>query len=187
MTNSGDLISRQAAIDALGDEPEVWSGKDEYEQGLNNQWHHDVNALKALPSAQPFVIHCTDCEDWYKKQSVWNVAISELTSTQPDKAQLLQEDATLDCISRQAAIDAVEHITSTMSVCVNTDECHGMKRMQRQAVIELTNLPSAQPEPDIIACGDCKHWICHDKRCGYWNHGVKPLDWCCHGERRADG
>ena len=48
-------------------------------------------------------------------------------------------------ISRQAAIDAVEHITSSMSVCVNSDECHGMKRMQRQAVIELTNLPSAQP------------------------------------------
>lgn len=51
-----------------------------------------------------------------------------------------------DLISRQAAIDAVEHITSSMSVCVNSDECHGMKRMQRQTVIELTNLPSAQPE-----------------------------------------
>ena len=45
-------------------------------------------------------------------------------------------------------------------------------------------LPSAQPE--IIACGDCKHWICHDRRCGYWNHGVKPLEWCCHAERRTD-
>ena len=53
-TNVGDMISRRAAIDALGDEPEVWSGKDEYEQGLNNQWHYDVNALKSLPSAQPF-------------------------------------------------------------------------------------------------------------------------------------
>lgn len=51
-----------------------------------------------------------------------------------------------DTISRQSAIDAVEHITSSMSVCVNSDECHGMKRMQRQAVIELANLPSAQPE-----------------------------------------
>ena len=52
-----------------------------------------------------------------------------------------------DLISRQAAIEAVEHITSSMSVCINTDECHGMNRMQRQAVIELANLPSAQPEP----------------------------------------
>ena len=52
----------------------------------------------------------------------------------------------MDVISRAAAIDAIEHITSSMSVCVNTDECHGMKRMQRQAVIELANLPSAQPK-----------------------------------------
>lgn len=47
-----DTISRQAAIDALGDEPEVWTGKDEYAMGLNNQWHYDRNAIKAVPSAQ---------------------------------------------------------------------------------------------------------------------------------------
>lgn len=57
-----DLIDRQAAIDALGDEPEVWSGKDEYEQGLNNQWHHDVNALKALPPAQSEPLTCDGCK-----------------------------------------------------------------------------------------------------------------------------
>ena len=45
-----DNISRQAAIEALGEEPEVWSGRDEYEQGLNNQWHYDRNAIKAVPS-----------------------------------------------------------------------------------------------------------------------------------------
>lgn len=55
-----DLISRQAAIHALGEEPEVWIGNDEYEQGLNNQWHYDVNALKALPSAQPET--CEGCK-----------------------------------------------------------------------------------------------------------------------------
>ena len=47
------------------------------------------------------------------------------------------------------------------------------------------NLPSAQQE--IIACADCKFWICHDRRCGYWNHGVKQLEWCCHAERKTDG
>lgn len=59
-----DPIDRQAAIDALGEEPEVWSGKDEYEQGLNNQWHYDVTALKAVPSAQP------DLSEAYAK-AVW--------------------------------------------------------------------------------------------------------------------
>ena len=57
-----DLIERQAAIDALGEEPEVWSGNDEYEQGLNNQWHYDVNALKDLPSADAIPI------EWIKKR-----------------------------------------------------------------------------------------------------------------------
>ena len=51
-----------------------------------------------------------------------------------------------DCISRQRAIDAIEHITTSMSICVNSDECHGMKRMQRQAVIELANMPAIQPK-----------------------------------------
>ena len=59
MTN--DLIDRQAAIDALGEEPEVWTGKDEYAQGLNNQWHYDRNAIKAVPSAEPEIIRCKDC------------------------------------------------------------------------------------------------------------------------------
>ena len=48
-----DLISKKAAIDALGEEPEVWSENDEYALGLNNQWHYDVSAIKAVPSAQP--------------------------------------------------------------------------------------------------------------------------------------
>lgn len=51
-----------------------------------------------------------------------------------------------DAVSRQEAIDAVEQIVSSRSVCINSDEYHGMKRMQKQAVIELTNLPPAQPE-----------------------------------------
>ena len=73
-----------------------------------------------------------------------------------------------DTISRAGAIETVRKAKSI-------GQAHRM----------LVQLPSAQP--DIIACGDCKHWICHDRRCGYWNHGVKPLDWCCHAERRSDG
>ena len=48
----GDTISRQAAIDALGEKPLAWT-EGEYELGLQNQWQSDVDALKALPSAQP--------------------------------------------------------------------------------------------------------------------------------------
>lgn len=106
---------------------------------------------------------------------------------------------TNDCISRQAAIDALwkalyEYEDKTEKQFQASEDLdvgdwighrifvQNMNDIDRQTIL---NLPSAQPE--IIACGDCKHWICHDRRCGYWNHGVKPLDWCCHAERREDG
>ena len=47
----GDLISRQEAIDALGEKPLAWT-EGEYELGLQRQWESDVEAIKALPSAQ---------------------------------------------------------------------------------------------------------------------------------------
>ena len=47
-----DLISRQAAIDALGEKPLAWT-EGEYELGLQNQWQSDVDALNDLPSAEP--------------------------------------------------------------------------------------------------------------------------------------
>ena len=47
-----ELIRRQDALDALGEEPPVWyDGEDEIAE--RNQWRRDVNAIKAVPSAQP--------------------------------------------------------------------------------------------------------------------------------------
>ena len=77
-----------------------------------------------------------------------------------------------DLIDRQAAIDAVDKLS---------DKPIGYLE---SAIDVLADLPSVQS--DIIVCGDCKHWICHDRRCGYWNHGVKPLEWCCHAERKEN-
>ncbi len=57
---SEDLISRRVAIEALGEEPEVWNGKDEYEMGLNNQWHYDRNAIMEVPAAEPRWIPVTE-------------------------------------------------------------------------------------------------------------------------------
>lgn len=70
-----------------------------------------------------------------------------------------------DTVSRAMAIEAVENITSSMSICLNEDECHGMKRMQRQAILELANMPSAQIDCSYcIANGgdwECDHIHCH--------------------------
>jgi len=89
-----DLISRQAAIDALGAEPEVWSGKDEYEQGLNNQWHYDVNALKSLPSAQPKIkcianITMTD----EQVQEVFEKVKAEILAARPKRCEYCNADS----------------------------------------------------------------------------------------------
>lgn len=93
----------------------------------------------------------------------WEYAYKVSLSMDNEKAQ--KPEPCEDVVSRQTAIEAVEHITSSMSVCVNTDECHGMKRMQRQAVIELVNLPSAQPERKkgkwIDICGNLRCSECN--------------------------
>jgi len=91
----------------------------------------------------------------------------------PTKAQLPGEDATYDCISRQGLKEnLLSEDYETHDYCFPCKEI--MKRIDEQ--------PSEQP--DIIVCGDCKYWICHDRRCGYWNHGIKPLDWCSYAERK---
>lgn len=45
-----DLISRQAAINALGEEPEVWTDDDECSKGMLAQWQYDKRAIESLPS-----------------------------------------------------------------------------------------------------------------------------------------
>ena len=47
-----DLISRQDAIDALGEEPPVWCDGDD-EIAERNQWRRDKAAIESLPSAEP--------------------------------------------------------------------------------------------------------------------------------------
>lgn len=86
------------------------------------------------------------------------------------------------------AIDLLKGLEQSLDdYCELNDEgktAFGMAITALELFGNSEQLPSAQP--DIIACADCKYWICHDRRCGYWNHGVKPLDWCCHAERRTD-
>ena len=44
-------------------------------------------------------------------------------------------------------------------------------------------------DPDFIlvtCCADCSRYIAHDHRCGYWNHGVDPDDFCSRAEERPE-
>lgn len=118
-----DLIERQAALDALGDEPEVWTGKDEYAMGLNNQWHYDKNAILKCPSAQPQ---------------------STMGQTN-DTAQ-----STNDCISRQAAIEDIREYKVEPNHCCDESEIKGYNDGLDTAISALATLPSAQPETSRI-------------------------------------
>ena len=48
-----NAVSRQAAIDALGERPVVWTTDDEYLLGARNQYDMDKLAIETVPSAQP--------------------------------------------------------------------------------------------------------------------------------------
>lgn len=55
-----DLISRQAALDALGERPVIWSDNDDYTLGERNQYDMDRLAIETVPSAQPGWIPCSE-------------------------------------------------------------------------------------------------------------------------------
>lgn len=74
-----------------------------------------------------------------------------------------------DCISRKMAVEAIEGIVSSKSVCLSVEECYGMKRMQKRAIEEVINLPAIQTTNHIadvskkvvssqpVRCKNCKY------------------------------
>ena len=89
-----------------------------------------------------------------------------------------------DLISRQAAIDAINHICP-----VDTEyDCALLDRVDVRCV--LSDLPSAQPE--IIRCKDCEYgeqdevgrWFCRSLGCQIGNEDGSG--YCADAERRTD-
>ena len=58
-----DYIDRQAALDALGERPLVWTEDDYYSLGARNQYDGDRLAIETIPSAdvEP-IVRCKDCK-----------------------------------------------------------------------------------------------------------------------------
>ena len=56
-----DLISRQAAIDAIRASTSKYTGFMEMEMYTDDD---AVEAIEALPSAQPEIIRCNSCKHW---------------------------------------------------------------------------------------------------------------------------
>ena len=129
-----------------------------------------TNDKSLIQSCVDHINTAVDVDPWAKELVVEMAAEALMT-------QLSGEGTTSDCISKQGAIDICNIVIDLWQGQLGEGALVAIKNA-------INNLPSAQP--DIIACGDCKHWICHDRRCGYWNHGVQPLMWCSQAERRTD-
>ena len=61
-----DLISRQAAIDAIRGEIEI------------NGYSHVVDVLEQMPSAQPEIIHCKECKFYTEMRQDLDTGICRL-------------------------------------------------------------------------------------------------------------
>lgn len=94
-------------------------------------------------------------------------------SVQSDASNAL---SVLDCISRQAAINAIE----------NT-ECELTPAAWDEITDAINELPSADAV-NVVRCAHCKHYNNIDFHCYY--HGsicFKPNDYCPYGEVRNNG
>lgn len=61
-----DLIDRQKALDALGEEP---VGVTDWDLGCRNQWEWDTEILRTMPSAEPKrkTGHWIDTDNYYQR------------------------------------------------------------------------------------------------------------------------
>lgn len=177
-----DLISRQAAIDALGERPIVWTDDDQYTLGERNQYDIDRLAIETLPSAQPNLQNqlATDC---ISRQD----ALDALKAI-PDH----NDGMVFETLSH--ALRDIELLPSAqVTLCHLDSPCE-----YQNADIAM---PSAQPE--IVRCKECKWWdkkdgspvgYCHAAKHGYYSEHweieiyrtYKEDFYCADGEREGE-
>ena len=205
-THACDLISRQAAIDAILAVTGNSSVRELYEHvqehGLSDMWSGGVNAaidiIIAVPSAQPerltdddfetIRIHLNAYKEKLCNQQRWKEAeeyqriidrFMTFASAHPNLQPTCNELAT-DTISRQAAIDAIDKLS---------DEPIGYLEA---AIDALVDLPSAQSELHYDEwCTDCKEYDHERHCCPRWNRVIRETlkdvqpeedcDTCKHG------
>jgi len=84
--------------------------------------------------------------EWVDRKDVFG-AINSLPSAQPTQTNTPNALKTLDCVDRQAAIDAIDRLDIPEDMCVFEILSH--------IELEIGTLPSAQPER--LSCDGCRH------------------------------
>lgn len=104
------------------------------------------------------------------------------------KAQLSKEDTTSDCVSRQAAIDAIGG-NEPVGDPSKMDDDDVVKMWERIRIINIINkLPSVQPE--IIRCKDCKYFEVdegiNETYCYITDRDTGEDDFCSYAKKRGE-
>lgn len=94
-----ELISRQKALEALGEEPPVWyNGEDEIAE--RDQWRRDVAAIEAVECAEPKTGEWIgDAETFYKAVNEYGGGVDENTPYFTD------DIACSKCLAKFSVID----------------------------------------------------------------------------------
>ena len=114
----------------------------------------------------------------------FSVGITALANTQTrctTQTDGIQGVGSVDCVSRQAALDALKHMCS--------EDRNGITVSRANVDSMLKYLPSVEPE--IVRCKDCMHWhkkgdLTYCDRIEY-GYGFEADDFCSRAERRTDG
>jgi len=96
-------------------------------------------------------------------------------------------------IDAEKAMKSIDEIVCSMSVCMNSDYCHGMMAMKDAALHAIENQPTVDAVP--VRCKECKYirvseeglfksgYFC--ERCHIDSDMENVDDWfCADGERR---
>lgn len=96
-------------------------------------------------------------------------------------------------IDATKTMESVDDIICSMSVCINSDYCNGMRAMKDMALHAIEKQPTVDAVP-VVRCGRCEYYSNEMNCCSYVNglQNVTKTDYCSYGrcadgERRTDG
>ena len=125
-------------------------------------------------------------DSWYTYYQQALDAMSKLPAVQPDHNADVSKKAEGDCISRQAAIEAICKACSMVEDFHKCDYYPETSALLCDELVALRELPPVQPEPHWIPCGERlpeegQKCLVYDKVIGfrvdtYIGHG-NPFNW----------
>ena len=90
-----------------------------------------------------------------------------------------------DYIRREDAIEFIENLVSSMSVCVSKDECSGMNSMKFRAIGAIHDVPAADVRENVrgewvpkgrwYCCSECGHDMIFT---GTFDDEKRYCSWC---------